>query len=118
MGLEMGEAFGFIAMFDVANACFKLEETLEEVYDLVETSLDGLYDVFMTEESSSLSFDNSVLPNPLYHSHISSTYSLPFPCLEYYMPIDNPMIFYANNYWAMSITCLVCLVGILIILYP
>jgi len=37
----VGEPFRFITSFDVANTCFKAKDSLEEVYDLVETPLEG-----------------------------------------------------------------------------
>jgi len=48
--------------------------------------------------SASLGFEDIGLPNSLDHSHASHLCSLPSPSLKYYinMPIDNPMIFYAN----------------------
>jgi len=68
------------------------------VYDLSETPLQGSCDVFMHEESPSLGFDDSVFHNPLNHSHTFPLCSMPYPSLEYYIdvPINNPMIFYAN----------------------
>jgi len=39
MGFEAGGAFGFFARFDVANACFELEDILDDVHDLDKTPL-------------------------------------------------------------------------------
>jgi len=68
------------------------------VHDLVEMTLEGSCDVFMHEESPSLSFEDIVLPNPLEHSYVSPICSLPSPSLEYYLgaTIDNFMIYDAN----------------------
>ena len=41
--------------------------------------------MFMHEESPSLGFDDSVLPNPFDHSHV-------FPLCLQPSPVDNPMI--------------------------
>jgi len=41
------------------------------VHDLVRTPLEGPRDVFMHEKFPGLGFDDSVIPNPLDHSHIS-----------------------------------------------
>ena len=85
--------FGVVARFCVTNACFKSDDTYDEVHDLVETPSEGLRDVFMCKESLSLGCNN-VLPHPLNHSRISPISSLPSHSLEYYidMPIENPMI--------------------------
>ena len=37
MGLEVGEAFGGIARFSVADGCFESEEILDEVHALDKT---------------------------------------------------------------------------------
>jgi len=74
MGLEAGELFEVVARFDVADACFKSKDILDEVHDLVKTPLKGSRDVFMFEESPNLGFDNIVLPNPLDNSHVSPMY--------------------------------------------
>jgi len=68
------------------------------VHDLVETPLEGSSDAFMHEDFLSLGCDN-VFPNPLYHSHVLPLCSLPSPSPKYCLdrPIENPMIFYANN---------------------
>ena len=51
MGLETGEPFGVVDRFNVVDACFEPEDTLDELYNLVETPLKGSHDVFMHEES-------------------------------------------------------------------
>ena len=56
MGLEAGQPFGVVGRFDVADACFKSEDILDEVRNLDETPLEGSRDVFMHEESPSLRF--------------------------------------------------------------
>jgi len=67
----VGEPFGEVVRFNVTNACFKLEDILDEMHDLDETPLEGSRDVFMHEESPSLGFNDSVISNPLDHSHVS-----------------------------------------------
>jgi len=42
MGLEASEPFGFVARFDVVDACSELEDTLDKVHGLAETPLEGL----------------------------------------------------------------------------
>lgn len=86
----MGEPFGGIARFSVVDACFESKDIFDEVYDLVENTLEGSSDVFMHENFPSLGFDDNVLHNPLNHSYVSPISSLPSPSSEYY--IDNPMI--------------------------
>jgi len=68
------------------------------VHVLVETPLERSSDVFMREGFLSLGCNN-VLSNPLDHSHVSPICSLPAPSPKYHidMPIENPMIFYANS---------------------
>jgi len=75
-----------------------LEDTLDKVCDLVQIPLEGLHDKFMHEKSSSLGFDDTILSNPLDHSHASSFCSLPSHSPEYYIDtrIENLMIFGAN----------------------
>ena len=48
----------------------------------------------MHEESPSLGFDDSVIPNPLDHSHVSPMYLQPSHSPEYYInvPMDTSMI--------------------------
>ena len=77
---------------------FKSEDILDEVHDLDGAPLEESHDMFMHEESPSLGFDDSVIPNPVDHSHIFPMCSLPSPSPEYYFdaPIENPMIFDAN----------------------
>jgi len=54
--------------------------------------------VFMHEESPSLGFDDSAIPNPLDHFHVSPICSLSSSSPKYFndMPIKTPMIFDAN----------------------
>jgi len=68
------------------------------VQNLVSTPLARCGYKCVDEESSSLCF-SCAFPNPLDHSHVSPTCSLPSPSPEYYMDalIDYPMIFNANN---------------------
>jgi len=95
-GLEAGDPFGFFTRFDAVEACFESEETLEEVYDLVETPLESR-DVFVYKNFPSLHCNN-VLSNPLDHSHTSPLCLLPSHSLEYYIdiPINNPKICDSN----------------------
>ena len=48
-GLEIGEHFGVVARPSVLDACFESEDILDELHDLVETSLMGSSDVFMSK---------------------------------------------------------------------
>jgi len=41
-GLRLDEPFRSVSRFSVLNTCFELENTLDEVYDLVGTSLEGV----------------------------------------------------------------------------
>jgi len=92
----MGEPFGVVARFSFVDACFKLEDTLNKVYHLVEPPLDRSSDVSMHEESHRLRSDDNVLPSPLDHSHTSLFVDYP-PSPEYHISvlINNPMIFNA-----------------------
>jgi len=94
MGLEVGKPFGVVARCSALDACFKSEDILDEVSDLVETTLEGSRDVFMHEESPSPGCNN-VLPNPLDHSHVCS---LPSQSPQYYLdePINNFLMCDAN----------------------
>ena len=94
----MGEPFRVVARFDVADACFKLEDTLAVEHNLVNTPLEGSRYECVHEESSSLCF-NYAFPNPLDHTHVFPVYSEPPISLEYSLdaPIDNPKICDANN---------------------
>jgi len=96
-GLEVGQPFGAIARFSVVDACFESEDTLDKVYDLHKTPLEGSRDVFVCEDFASLGCNN-VFPNPLGHSHVSPICSLPSHSPKYYLnaPIDNFMIYDAN----------------------
>ena len=84
-GLEASEPFGFDARFGVTDACVESEDTLEEVYNLIETPLEESRDVFVPKDSPNLGFDNNVLPNLLDHAHASPLCSLPSSSAEYYI---------------------------------
>jgi len=88
----MNEPFRVVASFGVVDACFKSEGNFDKVNNPAETPLKGSCDMFMHEDFHSLGFD-SILPNPLNHSHASPLCSLPSHSLEYYIdvPISNPM---------------------------
>ena len=91
------------------------------MHDPYESPLEGSRDMFMHKESPSLGFDDSVISNPLDHSHVSPMWSLPSPSPKYYLdePINNFLRFVILILiWAMSKTYLICLVGMLIILCP
>jgi len=94
----LSEPFRFIARFDVDDACFELEDILDEVHHLDETPLEGLRGVLMHMESPSLGFDNIILPNPLDHSHVSPMCSQSSPYPEYYIdtPVDDHIIYGTN----------------------
>jgi len=88
------EHFGFVALIDVVNAYFELEDTFDKEHDLTKTPLEEPCDVFMREESPSLGSDDSFLSKPLDYSHASPLFSVPALSLEYYIdvPIENPII--------------------------
>jgi len=65
-----GFAFGDSARFSISYACFESENTLDEMYDLDKTPLEGSCDVFKNEKFPSLGFDNIVISNPLDYSHV------------------------------------------------
>jgi len=87
MGIEVGEPFGF-ARFDDVSACLELEGNFDEMHDLVRTPLEAHYDVFVYEESSSLS-SNYVIPNPIEHTHVSLMCLQPSFFLEYFVDVPN-----------------------------
>ena len=60
--------------------------------------LEELHDIFIHKKSPSLGFDDSVIPNPLDHSHVSPMYLRPshYPKCDIVEPIDNSMICNAN----------------------
>jgi len=97
-GLEVSEPFGFDERIDVYDACFKLEDILDEVHDLDSTPLEASRDVLMHKESPNLGFDNIALPNSLDHTNASPTCSQPSIFPEYYLdaPIDNLKICDSN----------------------
>jgi len=98
-GLEVGEHFGVFTRFDVVDACFESEDTLDVVHNLVRTPFKGCRDMFVHKDFPSLDFNNIVSPNSVDHTHVSPTYSQPFISLEYSLdaPIDNPNICDTNN---------------------
>jgi len=99
----LDDPFGGADRFSVYDVCFKSEDILDKVHDLDKSPLEESRDVFMCEESLSLG-----IYNPLFLA-LSITLTRPLKILWFFILI---MI------WTMRITCLVCLVGILIILYP
>jgi len=98
MGLEVEEPFGGVARFSIVDACFRSENTLEELHYLIETPLDGSRDVFVHKDFPNLDFNNIIYATTIYHSHVSPIYSLPSPSPEYYLAelIGNPIIYDTN----------------------
>jgi len=94
MGLEEGDSFGGDARSSVVDACFESDDIFDEVHDLAETPLEGSCDVFVCEESPSLAFDDSVIPNILEHSYVSPTCSQPsiLPDCSLDVLVDNPKV--------------------------
>jgi len=41
IGIEVAQPFGFVARFDVVDACFKSKDILDELHDLDKTPLEG-----------------------------------------------------------------------------
>ena len=74
-----------------------MEDTIDKVHDLAQTSLEGSCDMFVHEDFSNVDYD-SVRSNPLDHSHASPLCSLSSPSAKYYIyvPINNPIICDAN----------------------
>ena len=90
----VGEAFGFLARFDIADEYCELKSTFGKVYKLAKIPLQGSCDMLMHEESPSLGFDVNVFSNHDDHSHVSLLYSLPYPSpqCDIDVAIDNYMI--------------------------
>jgi len=86
----VGEPFGYVTRLNRTSACLELEGTFDEVHDLARTPLEGCHDVFIHEDSPSLGYDY-VIPNPLDHSHVSTTCSQPSSSPEFDLdvPIDS-----------------------------
>jgi len=117
---EVGESFGLGASFGMTDALCGLGDTVEEVHNLVYTPLEGCWDLFVHEGSSSLSYEN-VIPNPLEHAHVSIVCSPPSSSsleLAFDVPIDNSEICESNVEMGHENTCLMYLVGMLKILSP
>ena len=114
----MDDPFGF-AKFDEINACLESRNTFDRVHYLARTPLEECHDIFMHEESPRLGCDN-VLPSPLDHSHVYNLCSQPSLSSEFDfdVPIDNHMFCDSNVDLGMRITCLICLVGMLLIFCP
>jgi len=79
---------GLLARFDEVNACLESEGNFDEKHDLARTPLEGHYDVFVHEESSSVG-SNYVIPNPIEHSHVSITRSQPSFSANYSVVVPN-----------------------------
>ena len=79
----------------------------------------GIHNSFVHEGSPSLSCDD-VIPNSLERSNVSPMFSQPSFCREH--SFDVPMIFLnfviLISIWAVRITCLICLVGMMKFLSP
>ena len=85
-----GDSFRFDARFRVVDTCFESEGIFDKMHDLVETPLEGSHDVFVRDESPSLSFDDSVcailLIIPMFHLCIYN------PLLPLSMTLLSPLI--------------------------
>jgi len=97
---------------------FQVWQYLDEVYDLNETPLEGSRDVFMHKASSSLCF-NYTFPCPLDHSHISLRVHYPlFPTsillMHPLIVLRFVMLMLTQVMW---ITCLICLLEMLIVFF-
>jgi len=49
-GLEVDELFGFVARFDIVDACCELKDTFDAMHDLGKTPLEASCDVYVHEE--------------------------------------------------------------------
>ena len=116
----MGKSFGIVARSIVLDACFELEDILDEVHDLDKTPLEGSRDVLVHKESPSFGFDESVFSNPLDHFHILPMCLQPSSSPEYYAvePVGNSLSCDVNVDLATRITFSICLVEMLIIFFP
>jgi len=81
MPLKASELFGFVIKFNVVDAYFESEDTLYEVYNIVETPLKGSRDLFMHEDFPSPVCD-IIIPNLPDHFDVSPLCSLPSPSLS------------------------------------
>ena len=89
-----------------------LEDTLDRVYNLVCTPLEGYRDLFVHEGLSSLSYEND-LPNSLEHAHVSIVSSPPSsysPNMRLMSPLIIRRFVSLMWMWAIRIACLICLV--------
>ena len=89
-GVRGGEPFGYAANFGMNYDLCGFEDTLDRVYSLVSTPLEGYQDLFVHEGLSSLSYENDI-PNLLEHSYVSTFCSQPsssFPNYTYDVPND------------------------------
>ena len=77
----MNELFGFAAKFDVVDACFKLEDTFDEVHDLAKTPLCFCMKGFLA----------LVFPNCIDQPHVSLFVHYPFTHLSNILM--SPLIF-------------------------
>ena len=97
-----------------------LEDALNMEHSIVDIPLEGCRDVFMHEESPSLTCEN-VLPSPLEHSHVFTFCSTPLFSFEYILmmfPLIILRFVILMLIWRMRITCFICLVGMLKHLSP
>jgi len=93
-----GWAFGVVAKLSVVVACLESEDTFDEVYDLVETPLEGSSYVFIHEDFPSLGC-NIVLPNPLDHSHVSPMYLQSSQSPEYHLDVPLVILWLVMLIW-------------------
>ena len=113
----MGKSFGLGASFGMNNALCELEDTFDTEHNLVDTPLKGCRDVFMHEGSPSLA-SNHDSPNPLsIPMFLLCIHNLHFPLSILMMcPLIILIFVILMLIWAMRITCLIRLVGMLKIL--
>ena len=96
MGLEVGEHFRLDVSFGINNDLFGFDDTFDREHNLVDTPLEGCWDLFVHVGSSNLSYEN-VLPNPLEHAHVSIVSSPPSSSSPYvsYVSMMPPLILIA-----------------------
>ena len=88
LDLSLREPFGYAANFGMNYDLCGLEDTLDRVYNLVSTLLEGYRNLFVDEASSSLSYE-TVIPNLLEHAHVSTFSSQPSSSPKYIYDVPN-----------------------------
>jgi len=97
-GLKVGEPFGLVARIGMNNVGCGLENSFEEVHNLVDIPSEGCPNMFVHERSPNLG-SNHVIPNSLDHFHVPTMRSQPSsssPELDYNVPIGNFVICDSN----------------------